>query len=639
LMGWLVGTDAMWGADLRVLPGHVPKVVAGLTPTGRPAATKVLRLAIGLPLRDPAGLANFVAQVADPTSPGYRQYLSREELTARFGPTAADYEGVKEFARTNGLTIAGTTANRLILDVTGPVAAVERAFHLTLHTYRHPTEARDFYAPDTELTVAATLRVADVQGLSDFWRPRPRRVQGRQAQVRPQTGTAPDGKGSLFGNDFRNAYVPGTTLTGAGQSVGLLEFDGYFANDIFNYAKGAGNGRTNIVIQTVLLDGYNGVASTGANGGEAEVELDIEMAMAMAPGLAKIVSFEGGPNGDQNDILNAMLASSNVLNLSCSWGWGGPSATTDAIFESMDAVGQTFFNASGDNQAFTAGASSPNGVDNPNLANAPSSNPYITQVGGTTLQMNGAGVSWASEIVWNWATEMGATQVGSSGGISSYYPIPSWQTNVSHLANRGGSTSFRNIPDVAAAADNVYVIYDNGNNRGNVYDDNAGTSCAAPLWAGFMALVNQQSAADGGKSAGFINPALYALAVRTNYAAYYHDVTVGSNTWSGSANLFYATNNYDLCTGLGTMNGPNLINALAAPLSAPNFLTEARGTGGFTLTWRTVTSNYYQLQYTANLVPANWTNLGPAIMATGATAAKFDSFTNTRRFYRVVGTP
>jgi len=587
----LWGICPVFGGGLKILPGHVPKVISSLAPKGRLAARNQLWLAIGLPLRDPAGLDNFVAQVSDPASPHFRQFLTREELTARFGPTEQDYEAVKIFAETNGLAIAATHANRLLLDVTGPAATVEKAFHITLRTYRHPTEARDFFAPDTEPMVDAALPVVDIQGLSDFSRPHPkraRRTKNNAAKAAPRNGTAPDGSGDLFGNDFRNAYVPGVTLTGAGQSVGLVEFDGYFTNDIFNYANKAGNGRTNIVIQAVLLDGYSGKPSTSLDGGESETELDIEMAMAIAPGLAKIVSYEAGENGNQNDILNAMLANSNVVNLSCSWGWDGPSATTDAIFKSMDAVGQTFFNASGDSGAFTPGSNSVNGVDNPSTGNAPSSNPYITQVGGTTLKMNGAGVSWASEVVWNWGLVDGGydDSGASSGGISSYYSIPSWQTNVSNMAGRGGSTSYRNIPDVAANANNVYVIYDNGKNT-NSYDGWGGTSCAAPMWAGFMALVNQQSAANGGTSAGFINPALYAIAAGSNYASCFHDVTSGNNTWSQSPDLFYAMSNYDLCTGLGTMQGQSLINALAYSATSISNLTPSQsvtyGTTAITL--------------------------------------------------------
>jgi len=593
----------------QILPGHVPEAIARLhlQPIGRMAATNELWLAIGLPLRDLAGLEQFVAQVSDPASPNFRHYLTREELTARFGPTEQDYEAVKNFARSNGLAIVVTHGNRLLLDVTGPVAAVEKAFHITLRTYRHPTEARDFFAPDTEPMVDVALPIVDIEGLSDFSLPLSKWKKNNGVHTSSKRGSAPDGSGDIFGNDFRNAYVPGTTLTGAGQSVGLMEFSAFYTNDIFNYANLAGNGRTNIIIEPVLIDGYAGIPS----GGEGEVELDIEMAMAMAPGLDRIVCFEAGGVGKHNDVLNTMLAYSNILNLSCSWGWDGPSNTTDAIFMSMDAVGQTFFNASGDWGAFTTGSNSVNGVDNPNsdTANAPSSNPYITQVGGTTLTMNGAGATWASEAVWNWGVDssgdyFGSSSGASSGGISSYYTIPSWQTNVSNMTGRGGSASFRNIPDVAACANNIYEIYDNGKNT-NDFDGNAGTSAAAPLWAGFMALVNQQLTTNGQPSAGFINPALYAISAGSNYLSCFHDVTSGSNSWVSSPKLFYATNGYDLCTGLGTMNGTNLINALTVPLNVNLLIPHTAGTY-FQFQFLSHPGSTHAVQFRTNLVSGTW---------------------------------
>ena len=613
----LIGTLAIAGSVCtipaakaqQILPGHVPEAIARLhlQPIGRMAATNELWLAIGLPLRDLAGLEQFVAQVSDPASPNFRHYLTREELTARFGPTEQDYEAVKNFARSNGLAIVVTHGNRLLLDVTGPVAAVEKAFHITLRTYRHPTEARDFFAPDTEPMVDVALPIVDIEGLSDFSLPLSKWKKNNGVHTSSKRGSAPDGSGDIFGNDFRNAYVPGTTLTGAGQSVGLMEFSAFYTNDIFNYANLAGNGRTNIIIEPVLIDGYAGIPS----GGEGEVELDIEMAMAMAPGLDRIVCFEAGGVGKHNDVLNTMLAYSNILNLSCSWGWDGPSNTTDAIFMSMDAVGQTFFNASGDWGAFTTGSNSVNGVDNPNsdTANAPSSNPYITQVGGTTLTMNGAGATWASEAVWNWGVDssgdyFGSSSGASSGGISSYYTIPSWQTNVSNMTGRGGSASFRNIPDVAACANNIYEIYDNGKNT-NDFDGNAGTSAAAPLWAGFMALVNQQLTTNGQPSAGFINPALYAISAGSNYLSCFHDVTSGSNSWVSSPKLFYATNGYDLCTGLGTMNGTNLINALTVPLNVNLLIPHTAGTY-FQFQFLSHPGSTHAVQFRTNLVSGTW---------------------------------
>jgi hypothetical protein len=557
----LCGICPVFAAGWKILPGHVPQAALNLTAIGQLAATNQLRLAMGLPLRDEADLDRFLAQLYDPASPNFRHFLTPEAFTARFGPTEQDYEALKDFARTNGLTVTTTYGNRLVLDVAGPAQAVEKAFHITLRTYRHPTEARNFYAPDSEPVVDAALPLADIQGLSNFSRPRPRLHRMLRQKAVAKDGSAPDNSGAYFGNDFRNAYAPDATLTGAGQEVGLFEADGFYASDIASYAAAAGNGRANIPIQTVLVDNYNGVPTTGTNSGNPEVSLDIEMAMAMAPGLAKIVVVEGNPDYFvPNDILNEMLAESTVKNLSCSWGWsGGPSTTTDSIFRSMAAVGQSFFNAAGDGDAFTTGASSTNGVDNPALENTPSSSPYITQVGGTTLT-TGAGGAYGSETVWNWGVEYGSSDdgIGSSGGSSSYYAIPAWQTNISNLAANGGSTVYRNIPDVALTADNVYVEYGDGSSA-----EFGGTSCATPLWAAFTAMVNEQAAAGGTASVGFVNPALYAIAAGPGYASCFHDVTTGNNTWSGSPGQFYAASGYDLCTGLGTPAGQNLINALA----------------------------------------------------------------------------
>jgi len=359
-----------------------------------------------------------------------------------------------------------------------------------------------------------------------------------------------------MGKDFRAAYLPGVTLTGAGQTVGLLEFDGYYASDISTYESAAG--LPSVPLQNVLLDSFKG--SPVSVGGDTEVSLDIEMAVSMAPGLSKIVVFEGNPSSRHffpNDVLSSMASNPQISQFSSSWGWsGGPSTTTDGYFQTMMAQGQSFFNAAGDSDAFTVGATSANGVDNTSLDNAPSSSPYITQVGGTTLTTTGPGGAWSSETVWNWGDDNG-TFVGTSGGISSHYGIPSWQASVSMSAN-GGSSSYRNIPDVAMAGDNIYVAYDNGKNT-----TVGGTSCAAPLWAGLAALMNQQALAAGRSTVGFINPALYALGASANHGAAFHDIITGNNTSATSPNNYYAVTGYDLCSGWGTPAGQSLINALA----------------------------------------------------------------------------
>lgn len=570
-----VGNSRGAESGLKMLHGHVPKMVRYLTALGDFPVTNRLSLAIGLTLPNPPALNEFLAQLYNPASPQFHKFLTPEEFTARFGPATTDYAAVENFANANGLTITRTHGNRLLLDVSGSVAQIEKAFHITLRTYRHPSENRNFFAPDTEPSVASSLPIADVSGLNNYSRPLPHLV------LRPKTASPRNGSsssGSYLGDDFRAAYAPGATQDGTGQTVGLFQADGFYAGDIAAYAAAAGGGRTNIAIQTVLLDGFSGAPTTNGNG-NAETSLDIEMAMAMAPKLSAIILFEGNPDEFiPNDVLNTMAASNTVKNLSSSWGWsGGPSATTDAIFQQMAAQGQSYFNAVGDSDAFPSGY-----VDSPTNGTTPSSSPYITEVGGTTLSTTSAGGEYSSETVWNW----GGGE-GSSGGISSYYSIPTWQLGINSFQNNGGSTTFRNTPDVALTADNVYVNYGNGSS-GNF----GGTSCAAPLWAGFMALINQQAAANNQSPVGFPNPAFYELANESIYNSVFNDVTTGNNTSPSSPNAFYAVPNYDLCTGVGTPNGTNLINALLNPdplviVSNYGFTAMSPGNGIFNINSQT----------------------------------------------------
>lgn len=560
--------SAASGAGLTTLKGHVPAAVAQLTANGALPADTNLTLAIGLPVRNKAALSNLLEQIYDPASPNYQKYLTPDEFTTQFGPTEREYQAVKNFAAANGLTVVGTHPNRMLLDVTGKVSDIQNAFHVTLRTYHHPSENRDFYAPDTEPMVPSDLSIQDISGLDNFRRPHSHyKIKPVSKQVQPMasgTNAAPklgSGPGGTYmGDDFRNAYVPGTSLNGSSQAIALVQFDGYLQSDINTYE--ALVGRTNIPLQNVLIDGFSGVPT--GNGGEVEVSLDIEMAVSMAPALAKIIVYEGDPfNFHPNDVLNAIATDNSARQISCSWGWrGGPSKTTDQIFQQMAVQGQTFFVAAGDSDAYPPGT-----VDNPFGFGTPADSPYLTSVGGTTLTMKGQGAVYSSETVWNWGTEFGEDGVGSSGGTSSTYAIPSWQTNVNMTA-AGGSTTFRNFPDVALTADNVFVIADGGVDLVGI----GGTSCASPLWAGFAALINQQAANVGHSAIGFINPSLYRIASSANYLNCFNDTTTGNNTWSGSPSLYFAVANYDLCTGLGTPSGTNLINALTSKASS-NTLT------------------------------------------------------------------
>ncbi len=556
----LAFTSASPGAERQMLRGHVPAAVAklNLRPAGRLPATNRLNLAIGLPLRNTNALTRLLHDMYDPASPQFRRYLTPEQFTEQFGPTRQDYEAVRQFARKYGLDVTVTHSNSVLLDVAGPVADIEKAFQVTLRTYQHPTEARQFYAPDVEPSVEAGLAVLDISGLNNYSMPRPaaHRASGTTGFA-PASGSG--SSGSYMGKDLRNAYVPGVTLTGAGQMVGLLAFEAFYMNDIKTYETMAG--LPNVPIQVVLLDGFNGMPVSTDSGGIAEASLDVEMAISMAPGLSKLVVFDAGPNGIWNDILNAMAQNPQIKQFSSCWG-PNQSATSDNIFQQMAVQGQSFFMTSGDGDSWVNNVLLPTTVF-AGILFRPADDPYVTSVGGTSLTMNGSGASYASERVWNWGNDSpgwsGSGYTGSGGGISPSYPIPSWQKGLDMSANRG-STTKRNFPDVAMAAENFVIVADGSTSTGW-----GGTSFAAPLWAAFTALVNQEAAAHGQPPVGFLNPALYAIGQSADYTNCFHDITAGNNATATSGGLFPAVPGYDLCTGWGSPNGSNLIYALALP--------------------------------------------------------------------------
>ena len=529
-------------AETRLLSSHVPSAAALAQPAGRLPASTRLNLAIGLPLRDPAGLSNFLARIYDPASPLYRQYLTPEQFTERFGPTPADYQKVVEFARSHGLQVTTLHPNRLLVDVNASVDAIEKAFGLNLRLYPHPAESRFFYAPDREPSVDASVPVLHISGLDDFIRPHPASLHpispGSGQNPAPATGSGTGG--SYQGNDFRGAYVRGVTLKGEGQMVGLLEFDGFYQSDITAYELNTG--LPNVPIETVLTDG-----ATGSSGsGNVEVSLDIEMVISMAPNVSKVIVYEASQaNGLANDLLNRMATDNLAKQLSASWTFSMDSITSQILMQ-FAAQGQTYFNASGDDGSY-AGAP----------WRLPPEDPYITLVGGTTLNTTGGGGAYVSETVWHSGTN------SSGGGFSTNFAIPTWQQGLNMSTNLG-STTQRNGPDVAMVGDNVWVVYNNGG--GGVF---GGTSCSAPLWAGFTALVNQQAVSFNQPTVGFLNPLVYAIGSGAGYKTNFHDISVGNNSNAGSPSKYLAVAGYDLCTGWGSPNGLSLINTLAPRAKAP----------------------------------------------------------------------
>jgi subtilase family serine protease len=619
-------TSLSFAAQTQQSNRHVPNVVSDLRlqPVSDLAATNRLRLAIGLPLRDQLSFSNLLEQIYDPTNPNWHHYLTVNEFTERFGPTESDYNSVVAFARTNGFDIVGEHRNRMLLVVDAPVGDIEKAFHIHLHQYQHPTENRLFYAPDAEPSLDLATPVLHVSGLDNYQLPRPggHGSSGIDPKIPPAgMGGASGGSGpsgSWRGTDFRTAYAPGAILTGAGQAVGLVEFDGYYSSDIATYASQSG--LPSVTLTNVLVGGFSGTPGGGVND-VFEVSLDIEMAASMAPGLSKIMVYEIGSYGSGDELLNQMATDNEAQQISCSW-WFSYNPTTAQIFQEFAAQGQSFFIASMDNDAYNAQTGQP--------VFPPLDYPYAIVVGGTTLT-TGAGGAWSSEKVWNFNNG-----TGTGGGVSSTFSIPTWQQSVSMSAN-GGSAVWRNIPDVACVASGFYVVYNNGATTTGGW----GTSFSAPLWAGFAALANQQAVSHGLPRLGFLNPLIYQIGQNSRYGNAFHDITVGNNTNSFSPQAFSATAGYDLCTGWGTPTGTNLINLLAPALTSVVLGSPTLSGGKFQFTATGLgfgLTNF--LQVSTNLSSANWISIQTNVATNNVMPIIGLSLTNApTMFYRLIERP
>jgi subtilase family serine protease len=509
-----------------LLTSHVPAIVArhAATRLGAADATARLTLSIALPMHNQAGLTALLADIYNPGSPHYRHYLSVAQFTAQFGPSVADYNAAVRFFAANGLRILGTSANRYMIDAEGSVADIARVFHVTMGLYRHPSENRNFIAPDREPTLDLAVPVLHVVGLDDFELPQARLMQAPAgARVRVGTGSGPHG--NFLGSDIRAAYYGGTKLTGAGQTLGLMELQGWNPADITLYFNTVQQ-PLNVPIVGISTDGTP-VTCTAC--GDGEQALDIEYAISMAPGL-KLMQVYVAKNPES--VLNRMASDNTSQQLSTSWGWRNEFATDDPLFQEMAAQGQTFLTASGDYSSLKASGPWPEEDAN------------LTAVGGTDLVTAGPGGAWASETGWQ----------DSAGGpsVDKNIKIVSYQAPFIDYVNKG-SHRLRNVPDIAGDANfDNYECY-SSRCRGGW----GGTSFASPIWAGMIALVNEQAALSGSTPVGFLNPTLYALAGTPTYRLVLHDII------GGTSGNYAAVKGFDLVTGLGSPRGRSLVDVLA----------------------------------------------------------------------------
>ena len=343
-------------AEPALVPArHVWEVVqsGSAQVVGKLPAGQIMDLDLVLPLRDAAGLDDFLSEVYDPASASYLRFLSVQDFTARFGPSQADFDAVVNFARVHGFTVTGGSRDSMEVQVSAPVSAVEAAFHVRLQTFRHPFEDRAFFAPDRSPTVNLPVKLANVSGLDNYSIPRPLFVaksdyaaaHGIDSASLAVRGTGSGPQGSFLGSDMRAAYYGGAALTGAGQHLGLFEFLGTNLADFHKYLKNAGEIST-VPITILSTDKSKTTCYKSAGCDDTEQTLDLTQVVGMAPGLASVVMYVGRTD---TAILGAMTTHRPLARtISCSWVWWGDPDALDPYFKRMAAQGQSFFAASGD---------------------------------------------------------------------------------------------------------------------------------------------------------------------------------------------------------------------------------------------------------------------------------------------------
>lgn len=541
----LVGAAALGCFSLRTATAapHAARA-SSVSPLAREATDlgplppdEIHRIVVGLELRDPAGLEALLEEVQDPASPSYRQFHTQDQFNARFAPAPQDEQAVVSHLEASGLAVTDRFPNRLLVGASGSVWAIERAFGVRLHAVQ--LRGRRHFATQEEPVLPSALArvITGVTGLDDLGRMRPRsRPSGPVAAPSASIGS---NCCHLSPNDLRSFYDDTTELDGAG--VTLVIAGAYAWKDSDNTAFSnqwslpqlpAGSGQ-------VCTGSGNPQGCRFSNQNSLEIALDVEYSHGTAPG-AIILNYMAASTlfTDFAVMYNRIVSDNPGHVVSTSWGAceAGVSTATqltnDSIFANANAIGQSWFAASGDN-----GSRDCSGLL---TVDHPANSPHIIGVGGTTPACSG-GMTPSNPACAGYGNETGWS--GSGGGVSALFARPPFQMGCGVPA---GST--RVVPDVALEANGSpgnYVI------KNGLWYIVGGTSGAAPQWAGFAAKLSQQQ---GGAGLGNPGAYLYSLCDTPRY----HDIISGSN------GDYAAAAGYDLVTGLGSIHAANFFAQLVS---------------------------------------------------------------------------
>ena len=514
------------------IPGHVLPALtkATLLPSSPKSENAPITLTLVLKRDNQPAFDAYLHDLYDRHSQNFHKFLTQSQIAERFGPSQQVYNRTLRYMRENGFELLEGSKNHLTLTMRGTRAQAERLFQVRIQEYG--LKDKKFFANDTDpampsLYAAHVLTVAGLSNLATAHRGINDTAAGifcrwvslacfeipgtGQQSIEQQCNTAfKDAKADDLGDLLNRLYalncqapmsgaLPASlpevksAFDGTGQKIGLVEFDNFQTSDVSDFLALIGASSTQISqLSEVQVDGG---ATAGPN--QDEVLLDIDTVMTLAQG-ANVVVYDApfsGP-GSFQALFNQMI-DDKVTVISNSWAYCEDQTSSadvnsiDSIFQTAEAAGITIFNGSGDGGSTCLDGSA-------NTVSVPADSPSATAVGGSSLT-TGPGNTYLSETWWNGTTETPPSGQGGFG-ISKFFAVPSYQS--------GLATGGRSVPDVVQNADpsNGVAICQasaGGCPTGLSY---GGTSYAAPQWAAFIALINQEL----GTNLGALNPMLYA---------------------------------------------------------------------------------------------------------------------------------
>jgi len=596
-------------AERTTIPGTHPGRARTEDEAGRvPLGSKLqgVGIAFSRTSAQEADLQALLAAQQDPTSPLYHKWLTPEEFGARFGLADSDIAKVQSWLERYGFTVESVSRSKNRIIFSGTVDQVEAAFGTEIHYYKVNGETH--FAPSRDVSVPAALSsvVQTVTNLSSF------RPKSHISGPGPRRAVSPDFTSSQSGNhfltpkdvatiyDINPAYKAG--YNGVGQSIAVVGQSAIVLSDIEHFQTAAGFA---VKDPTLVLVPNTGTA-TIRSGDETESDLDLEYTSTIANG-ATIYFVYVGNNANNNvfDSIQFAVTNRTAPIISVSYGLCetalGPSeySSLNSILAQAASQGQSVIVAAGDTgstdcyreTSLTPAQQQALAVD------FPASSQYVTAMGGTEFPLaavtsanttywqaaNGSdlvssALSYIPEQVWNDDSSAGLGSGG--GGVSTLTPRPSWQTGVPGIP----SGTFRFVPDISltSSANNAGYLFCSSDTMTRVtgsctngFRDSTnvnltvagGTSFAAPVFAGMLAIINDKLNSTG---QGVINSTLYTLAANSStYASAFHDITSGGNQCTAGTSIcstagasqYPATTGYDEASGLGSVDFFSLMTA------------------------------------------------------------------------------